>query len=484
MRFVGREAELQALEEAYQKNDFQMAVIYGRRRIGKTTLLRQFCQGKKSVFFTAIKSTSQRNIDLFGKCALNALAPEMRSSSFQSFDALCSFLGEKSDHERVIVVIDELPYMAKKDDSITSTLQKYIDEEWQFGKMFFIVCGSSVSFMEDEVLSEKSPLFGRRTMQIRLSAFHYDQTALFLPSWSVMDQAFAYGVTGGIAKYLSLFDEHKTLDENIISLFFSRAGYLYEEADNLLTQEFRDVDGYSRVIETIAGGSNQVQEIADKSGISAQNVLHLLKNLAETGIVERQKAITEEHNKKKIQYILSDEMLRFWYRFIPDAVDAIEIGKGDLYYYQNVKPNLYSFMGSVFEKMCRQYTLKAGIMGRFQCTVTRVGTWWGTNPEKKAETDIDVVGLDSVKKEAVIGECKFRHEMTDKKVYDALTERHSLLHQNYRVVQFLLFSVSGFSDWLISESKKGTVQCISLEQLYAGEQTVSPDVHLQQRNEP
>ena len=466
MIFIGREIELKALEDAYEKDDFQMAVIYGRRRIGKTTLLRQFCQGKKSVFFTAIKTTAKRNIDLFGKCALNALAPEMRSSSFQSFEALCSFLGEKSNNERVIVVIDELPYMAKKDESITSTLQKYVDEEWQFGKMFFIVCGSSVSFMEDEVLSEKSPLYGRRTMQIKLSAFHYDRIAQFLPSWSVIDQAIAYGITGGIAKYLSLIDEHKTLDENIISLFFSKTGYLYEEADNLLTQEFRDVDGYSRVIETIASGSNQVQEIADKSGISAQNVLHLLKNLAETGIVERQQAITEEHNKKKVQYVLSDEMLRFWYRFIPDAMEAIEIGKGDLYYYQNVKPNLYSFMGNVFEKMCRQYTLKAGITGEFQCTITRVGTWWGTNPEKKTETDIDVVGLNPGNKQAIIGECKFRHEITDKKAYDSLVERHTLLHQNYRVVQYLIFSASGFSDWILAESKKGLLRCIDLDEMF------------------
>ena len=466
MQFVGRAIELRALEDAYQKSGFQMAVIYGRRRIGKTTLLRQFCQDKKSVFFTAIKSTSKRNIDLFGKCALDALAPEMHSSSFQSLDALCSFLGEHSRHERIVVVIDELPYMAKKDESITSTLQKYIDEEWQFGKMFFIVCGSSVSFMEDEVLSEKSPLFGRRTMQIRLQAFPYDQTAQFLPSWSAMDQAIAYGITGGVAKYLTLLEEQKNVDENIISLFFSKTGYLYEEADNLLTQEFRDVDGYSRVIETIAAGSNQVQEIADKSGISSQNVLHLLKNLVETGIVERQQAITEEHNKKKVQYILADEMLRFWYRFIPDAMGAVEIGKGDLYYYQNVRPNLYSFMGNVFEKMCRQYTLKNGIEGKFQCTITRVGTWWGTNPEKKAETDIDVVGLDPVNKQAIIGECKFRHEMTDKKVFDSLIERHTLLHQNYRVVQYLLFSASGFSDWVVAESQKGVLRLIDLNELF------------------
>lgn len=465
-QFIGREEELRALETAWKKNDFQMAVIYGRRRIGKTTLLREFCKDKKHVFFTAIKTTTERNIELFGQCALNALVPEMNMSSFRSFDDLCVFLGNQCNDERLIVVIDELPYMARKDESITSTLQKYIDEQWQFGKMFLIVCGSSVSFMEDEVLSEKSPLFGRRTMQLKLDAFNYRQIALFLPSWSAYDQAVVYGLTGGIAKYITLFDEGKTLDDNIIAQFFSKSGYLYEEADNLLTQEFRDVDSYSRIIETIAAGSNQVQEIADKSGISAQNVSHSLKNLVETGIVERQQAITEEHNKKKTRYILTDEMLRFWYRFIPEAMDAIEIGKGQLYYQHHVKPQLSSFMGSIFEKMCRQYTLEEGISGAFPCTVTRIGTWWGTNPEKREETDIDVVGLDKKRKEAVIGECKFKHEITDKKVYEALKERANLLHEGYRVVQYLLFSSSAFSEWLSEEAKNGALKLIRLEDMY------------------
>ncbi len=466
IRFIGREEELQALETAYQKENFQMAVIYGRRRIGKTTLLRQFCRGKKAVFFTAIKTTAERNMELFGQCALKALVPDMMMSSFRSFDDLCIFLGSQSEKERIIVVIDELPYLARKEESITSTLQKYIDELWQFGKMFLIVCGSSVSFMEDEVLSEKSPLFGRRTMQLKMDAFNYRQTALFLPSWSAYDRAIAYGLTGGIAKYIALFEESRSLDENIVSLFFSKSGYLYEEADNLLTQEFRDVDGYSRIIETIAAGSNQIQEIADKSGISPQNVSHALKNLTETGIVERQQAITEEHNKKKTRYILTDEMLRFWYRFIPEAMDAIEIGKGEVYYQHNVKPQLASFMGSVFEKMCRQYTLEAGITGAFPCMVTRIGTWWGTNPDDHEQTDIDVVGLDKMRKEAVIGECKFRHEVTDKKVFESLKARHNLLHEKYRVVQYLLFSVSEFSAWLTEEARNGTLRLIRLEDMY------------------
>lgn len=465
--FFGREDELRALEDACHRDGFQMAVVYGRRRIGKTTLLREFCKDKKSVFFTAIKTTVPRNTELFARTALEQLAPELSGSLFPSFDSLCAFLGEKCKNERIIVVIDEFPYFEKKSGAISSTLQKAIDEQWQFGNMFFIVCGSSISFMEDEVLSQKSPLFGRRTMQLKLEALDYRQVASFLPSWSRHDQAVVYGVTGGVPKYLSLFDEHRSLDENLVALYFSKTGYLYEEADNLLSQEFRDVDIYGRIIEAVASGASQLTEIADKAAIPSQNVTHILNNLMETNIVTRLRAITEEHNKKKTHYVLSDDMLRFWYRFVPDAVGAIEIGHGDVFYERNVRPYLSAFMGSVFEKMCRYYTLLQGITGAFKCSVTQVGTWWGTNPAIKEETDIDVVGLDKHSKEALIGECKFKAEPLDKKVYDSLVERTGLLHEHYRVVQYLFFSASDFSSWLREEAEKSEhIKLIGLDEMY------------------
>ena len=162
-------------------------------------------------------------------------------------------------------------------------------------------------------------------------------------------------------------------------------------------------------------------------------------------------------------------MLRFWYRFVPEAVGAIEIGRGDVFYERNVKPYLHEFMGGVFEKMCRYYTLLHGLAGDYLCAVTRVGTWWGANPVKKEETDIDVVGLDKRGREAVIGECKFKTELTDKKVYDTLAERSNLLHEHYRVVQYLLFSASEFSDWLREEAKKSErIRLIRLEDMYDG----------------
>ena len=302
-------------------------------------------------------------------------------------------------------------------------------------------------------------------MQICLEAFDYFQTAKFVPNWSAKEKAVAYGITGGVAKYVDLLDENKSLDENIISLYFNKTGYLYEEADNLLTQEFRDVDLYSRIIETVASGASQIHEIADKVGIPTQNIVHAMKNLCETGIAMKLQAITEESNKKKTKYILADEMLRFWYRFIPDAIGAIEIGKGHIYYEHNVKPLISDYMGSVFEKICRQYTLSAGIMGDFACMVTRVGTWWGTNRDR-TQTDIDVVGIDEVAKKAVLGECKFTNEPIDKDVYDTLFERKGLIDSRYSEVQFLFFSLSGFSKWMQEESDKEQVKLISVEEMY------------------
>ena len=465
-RFIGRDEELSALEDANRKNGFQMAVVYGRRRIGKTTLLREFCDGKRCVFFTAIKSTAARNTELLSQAVLEQLAPELDGTSFRSLEKIFDYLHEQSKDQRLIVIIDELPYFAQRENSLVSMLQKWIDEKWQFGQMFLILCGSSVSFMEEEVLSEKSPVFGRRTMQIRLEAFDYLQTAMFVPSWSAREKAIAFGITGGVAKYVDLLDESKSIDENICALYFSKTGYLYEEADNLLTQEFRDVDMYGRTIEAVASGANQIHEIADKVGLPAQNIVHTLNNLRETGIVQKQLAITEEGNRKKTKYILADEMLRFWYRFIPEAVGAIEIGKGRIYYDRNVKPLLPDYMGPIFEKMCRQYTLAAGIVGEFGCTVTQVGTWWGTNPGKRQETDIDVVGLDKRSKQAVIGECKFRNEPIDQGVLNALEERQTLLHDHYKVVRFLLFSAGGFTNGILANSEKKPFSAIAIEDMY------------------
>lgn len=471
--FIGRERELKALKDVYDKKGFGMTVIYGRRRVGKSTLIKEFIKGKKVIFYTATKVGAERNLELFSKQVLDAIDPAMSQATFSSIEGAFDFITEKlPDKQKTILAIDELPYWAEKDEALLSVLQKYIDTRWGSKNMMVILCGSALSFMEKKVLSEKSPIFGRRDSQLKLEAFNYRDSALFVPKYSAEDKAICYGVTGGVAKYLSLFDAKKSLDDNIIRLFFNADGYLFDETRNLLVQEFSDVTLVNNIIEQVASGENTLNNIAAKIHEKETTVLYSLEKLIDVGLVEKRNCITEEKNKKKTQYVLKDHMFKFWYQFIPKAVSVIEMGQGETYYKKVVKPQIHSYMGSVFEEMCRYYTLEQGIQGTYGSFLTQTGTWWGVEQvidedgkRYSQSADIDVVGISSVDKTAVVGECKFKNEKIDKEIYETLLRRSKLLSGNYHIIRFLLFSLSGFTKWFDKAEIQNTIK-IRVEDLY------------------
>lgn len=470
--FIGRERELSYLNEFYNRSGLGMMVIYGRRRIGKSTLIAEFVKDKKTIFYTATKVGKERNLELFSKQVTDVFLPGIENISFQTVDAIFDFIEKSITDEKIVLVIDELPYWAEKDEALLSVLQKYMDTVWHDKNLKIILCGSALSFMENKVLSEKSPLFGRRDAQIKLDAFDYLDSARFVPNYSNEEKAICYGITGGVAKYLSMIDASKSLDENIMRLFFRADGYLYDETRNLLTQEFSDITLVNNIIEQIATGENTVNVIANKIGEKEPTILYSLEKLMNVGLIEKRKCITEEKNKKKTQYILKDHMFKFWYKFVPKAVSVVEMGRGELYYQKVVKPDLHSFMGSVFEDMCRYYTLQHGVMGEFDCFITAVGSWWGTetivneNGEKRGQSaDIDVVALSETEKKAVVGECKFKNEKIDKGVYETLVRRAHLLPAKYETVKYVLFSLSGYTEWFDTLSDN-RVLCLTINDLY------------------
>lgn len=472
-RFIGRKEELKRLNTLYHAAGFQMAVISGRRRIGKSTLIAEFIKDKKAIYYMATKVGTERNVELLGREVLNVLASGMQGVRFENLEKLLSFVGEHITEEKLIFIIDELPYWAEKDESILSVFQKFIDNDWAEKNILFILCGSALSFMEERVLSEKSPLFGRRTAQIKLEAFSYLEAAEFVPNYSNEDKAICYGITGGVAKYLSLINPQKSIHDNIIELFFEKTGYLYDESRNLLVQEFNDITLVNNIIEQVANGENSLNVIADKVHEKESTILYSLNKLISVGLVEKRKCITEEKNKKKTQYVLKDQMFRFWYSYLPAAASAVEMGKGSVYYEKVVKPNLHSFMGKVFEEMCLYYTLNAGLDGKLNCFVTEVGTWWGTemlqdeNGRKYTQSaDVDVVGISAFEKGMVVGECKFKNEKIDKTVYETLVRRSKVIPCKYPIVQYLLFSLSGYTEWVEQNADKQTVVLLTLDDLY------------------
>lgn len=463
--FIGRTAELKTLEETFNRDGFQMTVIYGRRRVGKSRLITEFIKDKKASYYIASQSSLETNVKKWSEQFVHDICPEMEGVSFDELEKFFTFVSKHSSKEKIVLALDEIPYIAEADDSFLSRFQAAIDTIFSSKNIYLIICGSAISFMEKKILSEKSPIFGRRSNQIFLKPFNYLDSALFTPSYTNEEKAMVYGVTGGVAKYLSLFDDSISLDENIIKLFFTTSGYLYEEPLNLLTQEFRTISTYNTVIEVCADGANKVNEIADKAHVSTATLSYVLNNLMTVSIISKTFSITEEENKKKTAYEITDGMYRFWYSFIPRAKAAIEIGKGDFYYKAYVKDKLHLFMGNIFEEMCRYYTLSEGISGNLNCFITRTGRWWGSGHDR-IPTDIDVVGIDEINKKAVLGECKFKNEVVDKDVYESLLARCGLIDRHYQEVQFLFFSLSGYSKWVRENIDKARTKLLVLDDLY------------------
>lgn len=253
--FVGREKELKSLSDHYQTNEFQFAIIYGRRRIGKTALISEFVKDKKAIYFTAIEENVEDNLKRFSRSVRRFINPDLDDdSSFESFDQAFQEIGEIAKKKRVILVIDEYPYLAQAYSAVSSMLQSYINHVYSKTNMFLILCGSSMSFMEYQVLGYKSPLYGRRTVQYKLKPFNLKETQALLPHYSKMEAFQINSVMGGVPKYLSLVSDKVDVMSNIKNTFLNTDSILFEESNNLLKQELRDPATYNSIINAIVSG--------------------------------------------------------------------------------------------------------------------------------------------------------------------------------------------------------------------------------------
>lgn len=335
--FFGREKELLHLNKRYKSNTFECAVVYGRRRVGKTALINEFCKGKETVFFSALNASSQENLEALSKAIYAKDHPDaVNAPVFSDYDAALTEVTRMSMDKRLIFVIDEYPYLAKAEKSISSRLQHMIDHVWQESKLFLILCGSSMSFMEYQVLGYESPLYGRRTAQYKIQALTYREMTVFNPRLSNEQQALIYGITGGIPHYINKLNILDDVDEALQENLFDPSGYLFEEPENLLKQELREPAIYNSVISAVAGGATRSNEISTKVGLESGICAKYLKVLLELGILKKETPVMEKTSKKTI-YLIGDNFFRFWYRFVPKNMSAIHAGRFSRIYAQAVK---------------------------------------------------------------------------------------------------------------------------------------------------
>lgn len=447
--FIGRERELNALERLYQSNKFEFAVIYGRRRVGKTALINKFIDNKNAIYFMGVESNAKQNLENFSKSIMEYVSGTEIDSIFSSFQSALEYVFRLAEKERIILAIDEYPYVARSSKSLASTLQLLIDKYKDKSKLMLILCGSSMSYMEDHVLAYKAPLYGRRTAQMKLVPFDFEETCHYFKNFSDEDKVLIYGVVGGTPQYLLQIDDNLSVEENIKNTFLNPVSFLYEEPINLLKQEVREPAIYTAVIAAIATGASRMSEISGKVGEDTNVCSMYLKNLINLGIVQKETPYGEKASRKSV-YSIEDNMFRFWYRFVFENNSIIARGAADLVY-KRIEPQLSDYMGKVFEEICRQYLWKQLLSGNCPVEFASLGRWWGNNPKEKRQEEIDIMG-EQDKNTALFAECKWTNEKVDLGVLETLVKRSELF--NYKTKHYYIFSKSGFTKGCIDKANE------------------------------
>lgn len=446
--FIGRQQELNTLHKLYNSGKFEFAVIYGRRRVGKTALISEFTKDKATIFFTGVETNAKQNLDNFSRCIMEYNTGITVDSSFASFQSALEYVFELAKTKRIVLVIDEYPYVAHASKSLASTLQLLIDKNKERSKLFLILCGSSMSYMEDHVLAYKAPLYGRRTAQLKINPFDFFEARRYFTKFSDIDKALAYGIVGGTPQYLMQIDDSLSIEENIKNTHLNPSSSIFEEPNNLLKQEVREPAIYNAVITAIAAGCSKMNEISNKIDEDTSVCATYIKNLIALSIVKKESPYGEKSSRKTI-YSIEDNMFRFWYRFVPENTSIISRGATDLAY-KRIASEIPSYMGGVFEEICKQYLWKLLLDGKCAVNFSVLGRWWGTNSKTKTQEEIDIIGTD--KDSALFAECKWTNEKVDLGVLETLVERSNLF--NYKKKHFYLFAKTGFSKGCMDKAAK------------------------------
>ena len=436
MTFYDRVDELDALETAFTSPGYAFYVVYGRRRVGKTELLKQFCADHTHVYFLAAQEAEHRQREKF----VEQLADHFddRVPRIDSWDDAFDYLGEKLAAEQVAVVMDEFPYLVEENDSLPSYLQSFVDEQLRDTESMLVLCGSSISTMESEVLGHESPLYGRRTGQIDLQPFSFRQARDAI-SYDLEDAIRSYAITGGTPLYLTLFDYGQSLAENVQEQILSPTAVLYNEPEFLLRTELRNPARYMSILEAVATGHTTPNEITGATGIDPGPLSKYLQTLRQLRLIDRHVPVTASAKQsKRSRYEVADEFLRFWFRFVEPNRSSIEEAPR-VVYDGTIEPNLPDHVATTFEDVCREAVwgaIRRGELGPY----SEVGPWW------YGEDEIDIVGLSPDEDRVLLAECKWTTEPVGHGLVSSLRDKAERVRwgPDTREEEFALFSKSGF----------------------------------------
>lgn len=415
--FVNRTGELALLERIAASDRRELLVIYGRRRLGKTALLRRFAAGRPLVFFSCPLSTAPEALRLFtGALARTFDDPLLARTRFSGWSEAVEYALESCGRERRLLVLDELPYLQQSVPGVDSLLQHAWDRHEGAAKV--LLAGSSFSVMDAAVADPRAPLYGRRTAQLEVRPMSFAEVSDFYPGWSFERRAVAYGLFGGVPAYAEQAARHESPHEAAHALALSPTGPLYTEPEFLVREELRDPGAYFSILHSLAAGKTRPNEIAQDAGVAASSVGKYLDVLRRMRIVRREAPVTEarpERSRKGL-YRLDDAFLRFWFRYVYPNRSVLEAGGSRQVLDAVVRPDLDTFMGAPYEEICRQHLLAEGprLLG---WPPLRIGRYWDHR------TEIDLIAVDAAGARVAFVECKWGRTVDVRRVARRLREK-------------------------------------------------------------
>ncbi|WP_206360943.1 ATP-binding protein [Bullifex porci] len=465
--FIGRKKELKLLEELYNSQKFEMLILRGRIKVGKSYLLNHFSKKyqNNTVFFTADKSAEKSNVKSFCEELNNVLKFGTFLNSFETWKDVFSFFKDIELKQRLVIIIDEFTYLHSSNPAFDSILQNAIDRVLKQKNIFLILCGSEVSTIEDIIDDSTKPLYGRKTAELKLEPFSYLEAKEFFPKYSNEEALTVYSILGGTPLYLSLFDDGLSIRENIIKNCLSTTGYLFNEVENLLRMELKETSFYKNIMLAINSGASNLNTIRDKVGEDSAKISKYISVLINLGYIKKEIPCGEKDRIRNTLYSISDNYFAFYFAFIFKHRNILNgfISPEIFYEKEITNEKLNAFIGKRFEDICKAYLKQQFYLGKMPFYPQEIGRWWGNNPILKKQEEIDILALDD--ENAIICECKYTNEKFDLKQLKDLEQ--SALCINKENKSFIIFSKSGVTtkveELIIDDSN---YKVLTIEDLY------------------
>ncbi len=439
--FVNRINELKSLEDEYAKDSATFSVVYGRRRVGKTSLLSKYIENKPSIYLYITLSDLKSQLVSFTK-QIQKFAPSSiaKHLKFDSFEEALEFLSTLELEKKLVLVIDEYQYLAQLDKSFSSKLQKVWDMSMKNSNLHLILCGSVLSMMHSEVLAYNSPLYGRRTSQFHIKAIKFNYLKEFLPKCSKLELMQIYASFGSIPKYLNEYDSSMSFMQNIEQKILNKNSYLYSEGNFLLKDEISDARSYFSILESISKGNSKIGHIGSSLGLASSYLSKYMQRLIELDIVEKEVPVTETNPLKSKfgRYKIKDKFLNFWFFYVFKNYNFLEIQQTRAVL-DEIEVNFNDrFVSFAFEDYVLEDILQ-NPKKYLNFTPTKVGRWWNNKEE------IDIVAFDD--ENICFIECKWQKRVDEERVKYKLVEKSTNIMHN-KIASYKVVTKDGYLNGL------------------------------------